>query len=214
MYIFQPDRFLLQEQIKKNAHYICGRALDVGAGEVNRYGKMFTMDSCIKMDVHAGPNVDVVGSIEHIPFPDGHFDSVICTQVFEHLAHPVDSAREIFRVLKKGGHLLVTVPQMNELHEEPYDFFRYTNFGLTQLFTDAGFNIISCEARGGYFTLMVQLICRYSMDRFKLHKRGLLGRVAGKGFYMLSKAAFFLDRLDKSTANKKHTIGWCVICLK
>src|SRR4051812_17765087 len=101
MYIFQPDRALLQEQIRKVAHFVRGKTLDIGAGEFNRYGKMFATDSYVKMDVHAGTNVDVVGSIEKIPFENESFDSVVCTQVFEHLPHPVKSADEVFRVLKK-----------------------------------------------------------------------------------------------------------------
>jgi SAM-dependent methyltransferase len=214
MYIYQPDRALLKEQIKKASSFVRGKTLDVGAGEVNRYGKMFQTETYTKMDVHAGPNVDIVGTAEKIPFPNDSLDSVICTQVFEHLAHPVKSAEEIFRVLKKGGHLIVTVPQMNELHEEPYDFFRYTNFGLDVLFKDAGFTIVHSEQRGGYFTLMAQMVTRYLMDKFHLFKRPFLGRVMSKLFHALSSVAYFLDRVDTSKANRKHTIGWCIVCRK
>jgi SAM-dependent methyltransferase len=214
MYIFQPDRYLLQEQIKKVAHYMGGAMLDIGAGEFNRYERHFKRTSYVKMDVHAGPNVDVVGSIEKMPFEAESFDSVVCTQVFEHIPHPQKGAEEVFRVLKKGGYFLMTVPQMNELHEEPHDYFRYTNFGLKTLFEDVGFTLVSVEARGGYFTTMSQMVCRYMLDRFRLHKRPFLGRIASPCFKIMTSCAFFLDRVDKSAANKKHTIGWCVICKK
>ena len=130
MYIFQPDRYLLDKQIRKFSHYIKGKVLDVGAGEVNRYGKYFKFDEYIKMDPRHGDKVDLVGSADNIPLDSESIDSIVCTQVFEHLENPQKSAEEIYRVLKKGGHVLLTVPQMNELHEEPYDFFRYTKFGL------------------------------------------------------------------------------------
>jgi SAM-dependent methyltransferase len=214
MYIFQPDRSLLQKQIQKVGRFVTGNVLDVGAGEFNRYEKHFKPTKYTKMDVHEGPNVDVVGSIEKIPFPDGHFDSVVCTQVFEHLPHPVESAREVSRVLKKGGHLVMTVPQMNELHEEPHDYFRYTNFGLTTLFKEAGFEIVSIEARGGFYTTLAQMITRYSIDKCKLYKRGIIGRIVGKILHVFSKAMMWFDTLDTSAANRKHTIGWCVVCKK
>ncbi len=214
MYIYQPDRALLEEQLRKVSQHICGKTLDIGAGEFNRYGRMFTTTSYTKMDVHAGPNVDIVGSIEKIPFEAETFDSIVCTQVFEHLPHPEKSAAEVFRVLKKGGHLVMTVPQMNELHEEPYDFFRYTKFGLQTLFTEAGFAVVSCEQRGGYFTLVAQLISRYLIDKLRLHKHPLSGRIMSRFFQCISWLAISLDRLDTSPANRKHTIGWCLVCRK
>lgn len=214
MYIFQPDRFLLQEQIKKVASYMSGDILDVGAGEFNRYEKHFQERSYTKMDINPGPNVDIVGSIERIPFPSATFDSIVCTQVFEHLPHPVKSAAEVYRVLRPGGHVLVTVPQMNELHEEPHDYFRYTNFGLKKLFEDAGFSIISMESRGGFFTTLAQMIIRYLIDRLNLYHRKIFGKITGKCLHLFGKMCMVLDRIDTSKANTKHTIGWCMVCKK
>ncbi len=214
MYIFQPDRYLLDRQIKKVGHYISGRVLDVGAGEFDRYSRHFASKEYIKMDIRHKKDVDVVGSIEEIPFPDESFDSAVCTQVFEHLENPEKGAKEISRVLKKGGHLLVTVPQMNELHEEPYDFFRYTNYGVSALFERSGFLVVEISQRGGVFSNIAQIKIRYAIDRFDLYKRPAIGRLLAPFLSLYGRFGIFLDYIDTSTANKKHAIGWCVILQK
>ncbi len=214
MYIFQPDRFLLKKQVEAVSHYVKGRVLDVGAGGNDRYSHLFKYDKYLKMDVSEGENVDVVGSAESIPFPDESFDSIVCTQVFEHLAIPQICSKEIYRVLKNGGYAVVTVPQMNELHEEPYDFFRYTKFGLEQLFTDAGFTMIECKQRGGFFSTLAQINIRYCIDRFNLYNHATLGRIFNIFAKVYGGGSIWLDSKDKSRANLKHCIGWCIVLKK
>jgi len=161
-----------------------------------------------------GEKVDLVGSADSIPLPDGTFDSVVCTQVFEHLEFPEKSAREIFRVMKLGGHLLLTVPQMNELHEEPYDFFRYTKFGLRSLFGNAGFTVVHESQRGGFFTTLAQMRIRYCIDRFSLYKKPIREKILAPFLSAYGRFSLWLDTLDTSVANKKHTIGWCFVFKK
>jgi SAM-dependent methyltransferase len=214
MYIFQPDRYLLKKQIQDASKYIKGKVLDVGSGECDRYGDLFNASQYIKMDVKAGKNVDIVGSAEKIPFDNESFDSVVCTQVFEHLKGPTLGAQEIYRVLKVGGNLLLTVPQINELHEEPYDFFRYTKFGVMQIFEGVGFKLIEYSQRGGFFSTVSQLVMRYLIDRLNLYEHPILGRIFSKCFLLKGKLAIWLDKIDKSPANKKHAIGWCFVFCK
>jgi SAM-dependent methyltransferase len=64
---------------------------------------------------------------------------------------------ELFRVLRPGGRLYLTVPLVGELHEEPYDFYRYTPYGLRHLLGKAGFAVDTVEPRNGYFTTMASL---------------------------------------------------------
>ena len=214
MYIFQPDRFLLRKQISQVAKYVKGGVLDAVAVEHSRYNDLFTYSSYIRMDVVAGNSVDVIGSADNIPFPDQKFDSVVCTQVFEHLADPFTSAKEIARVLKTGGYLILTVPQMNELHEEPHDYFRYTKYGLTTLFENVGLKLVHMNARGGYWSLLTQLKIRYLTDLFNLYQHPIVGWIASKVFYITGHFAFWLDSVDTSEANRKHTIGWCAVFKK
>lgn len=214
MYIFQPDRFLLDKQIREASKYITGRVLDIGAGEVDRYSHHFSFKEYVRMDIVSRDGVDIVGSADAIPLPDESFDAVVCTQVFEHLEHPEESATEIFRVLKSGGFLLVTAPQMNELHEEPYDFFRYTKYGLMSLFESKGFKVIELNQRGGFFSTMAQMKIRYVIDRFSLYKHPMMGKFFAPLCALYGKFSISLDSIDKSVANRKHSIGWCIVLQK
>lgn len=214
MYIFQPDRYLLQKQLAEIASSVIGRTLDVGAGTTDRYSGYFNTSEYVRMDVAAGPGIDTVGSIYHIPFPDASFDSVVSTQVFEHLADPFTGARELYRILKAGGRAVVTVPQVAELHEEPYDFFRYTCFGTEAVFAEAGFACVKRLQRGGFLAVRAQTLTRYLIDRFSFYNRPIVGRIAGKLLEIYGRAMLYLDAFDTSVANRKHAIGWCYVFQK
>ena len=214
MYIFQPERILLRQEVIKYAHYITGKTLDVGAGDGSRYGGLFPCKEYITMDVQPGKGVDIVGRAEHIPLPDSEVDSIVCTQVLEHLNKPFESVEEFYRILKPGGYILLTAPQMNELHEEPNDFFRYTKFGLIDMFENVGFTVVAYEQRGGFFTTRGQMLIRYLVDRLRLYQRPLLGRILGKVILVYGRSMMWLDTKDTSVANRKNTLGWCFVFKK
>jgi SAM-dependent methyltransferase len=137
------------------------RVLDAGAGDAP-YRELFAHCEYLTADwehsPHSGaPASDLVGSLESLPVEDESFDAALSTQVLEHVAEPADVLRELFRVLRPGGHLYLTVPLVGELHEEPYDFYRYTPYGLRHLLDKAGFVVDTVEPRNGYFTTMAGL---------------------------------------------------------
>ncbi len=214
MYIFQPDRHLLEAQIKTVSRFIKGRTLDVGAGTVDRYSVNFDTTEYLRLDLTESHGVDIVGSIYQIPLADNSVDSIICTQVFEHLARPVDAIQEVYRVLRTGGHAVITVPQTNELHEEPHDYFRYTSYGLQSLCETAGFTTVVLEQRGGYYALIAQIKIRHWIDSFNLYKRPLLGRIFGKYIGLYGRVMLLRDARRKSVADRKHAIGWCIVVRK
>ena len=198
----------------RHARYMTGILLDVGSGDGGRYQGLFPCAEHKTMDVHPGEGIDIVARAEKIPLPDADVDSIVCTQVFEHVDHPFESAAELFRILKPGGYVLLTAPQMNELHEEPNDFFRYTNFGLQSLFEGAGFEVVVYEQRGGFYTTRAQMLIRYLIDRLKLYERAILGKILGKLIWVYGKFMMKLDDLDAGTANRKNTLGWCFVFQK
>lgn len=212
--IFQPDRYLLKKQLKKYVHYISGIVLDAGSGDIRRYKSFFKFDKYLTLDVRLESGADMVGSIESIPLDDGSVDSIVSTQVLEHVRNPFKAVGEFYRVLKPGGHCLVTVPQLNELHEEPHDYFRFTEFGLREIFESAGFKVILMERRGGFLVVNAQMKIRYAVDLFNLNRHTWLAKIFNPFFLIGGRLSILIDELDKSRANQKHTLGWLAIIQK
>lgn len=215
MIILQPDRILIAKQVACYAPSLKGDLLDVGSGRSRRYASVCTNVTSYKtMDVSDAGKPDIVGSAEAIPCDDASFDSVLCTQVLEHVPHPVKVIQEIYRVLKPGGQCLLTAPQWNELHEIPHDYFRYTCYGLRTLFEDAGFKVEHIEQRGGYHALRTQICIRYLIDRFHPYENRLAMLIIFPLSVLITKWGIWRDTLDTSAANRLHAIGWCVVARK
>lgn len=89
-------------------------------------------------------------SLTSIPVPDNAFDAILCTQVLEHVVEPDKVLAELFRVLKPGGRILLTTPFFYEEHLIPYDYYRFTSFGLTMLMERAGFKVEATRWLEGY----------------------------------------------------------------
>ncbi len=117
--------------------------LDVGAGGAP-YRELFSAFDYRTTDwagtSHAPTTpVDYVAQAHDLPLETATVDAVVCTQVLEHIAEPVDTLLELRRVLRPGGRLVVTVPLTWYLHELPHDYFRYTPYGLRHVLEKAGF---------------------------------------------------------------------------
>jgi SAM-dependent methyltransferase len=132
------------------------QVLDAGAGEC-AYKAFFSHCDYKAIDLAVGEsnwnysNLDYVGPLHQMPIADGVFDIVLCTQVLEHLEWPRESVKEMYRVLKSRGKLLITVPMAHAEHQTPFDFFRYTSYGLKSLCSRAGFDQIDVQPLGGFF---------------------------------------------------------------
>lgn len=213
-YIYQPDRILLKKYIQQFGSYITGKMLDVGAGETDRYARYFKYSERVTTDVQPGENVQVVAEAHDMPFDNASFDSVVCTQVLEHVPNQWKVVAEIGRVLKSGGYALISVPQTAELHEEPHDYWRYTKYGLIQLFTENGFDIVGIEQEGGFYTLMAQQRIHYCIHRFNLYERRFLGRIMSKLFALCGKCAMIRDARSRNATNKRYTIGYVMLARK
>ncbi len=211
--MFQPDRYLLKKQIKENAGFVGGVVLDAGSGG-RRYKNFFDFEKYIALDIDSKSNPDIIGSVERIPLHDNSVDSIISTQVLEHVSNPRKAVEEFHRVLKRGGHCLVTAPQSSELHEEPNDYFRFTKFGLEKLFEKSGFETVLIDRCGGFWTLTAQMKIRYLIDLFKLNRRRWLRIIFNPAFFIFGRAAILFDAVDKSEANSKHTLGWLIVAKK
>lgn len=162
-------RTCIYRAIQRNAGFITGDALDFGCGS-KPYRHLFKTNRYVGLDVHQSGHdhehepVDVYYDGNIIPFQNNSFDSCFSSQVFEHVFQLTHSLHEIFRIVKHGGRCLFLVPFVWEEHEVPYDFGRYSSFGLEFLIKQTGFEIIKRETDSHYFQVLAQLWCAYIHD--------------------------------------------------
>lgn len=109
-----------------------GYTLDIGCGD-RLYKELFPNSICVDIDKNREP--DMVSDIHYMyQFQDNTFDCILCTEVLEHCYAPWKAADEMFRVLKPGGILLLSTRFVYPIHDTPWDFYRFTKYGLKQLF--------------------------------------------------------------------------------
>lgn len=212
--IFQIDRRLLYTQLKSAKRHVRGLVLDVGSGDFLRYRDFFSFTAYDTIEPDEKKHPTVVGSAEQMPIADGAYDTVVSTQVLEHLAHPARAVAEMFRVLKPGGYAIITVPQWNELHEEPHDYWRYTPYGLRALFLEAGFRIERLEPRGGFFAFLGQAVTRFIIDAFHLYESAFWNLVWFMPLKVWGFCMLLLDSRVRTKAARKHALGWLCVAQK
>ncbi|MFZ2322424.1 MAG: class I SAM-dependent methyltransferase [Ignavibacteriaceae bacterium] len=162
---FYISRKGLLKYIKPLGKYIGGKTLDVGCG-IKPYKKYFNSKEYIGIDLkttlHNSENsIDVYYDGKVIPFNNEQFDSVVTSQVLEHVFHPDLFLSETNRVLKTNGYLLITVPFVWDEHEKPFDFGRYSSFGIVYLLEKNGFEIKEHFKTANNFAALAQLINLY-----------------------------------------------------
>ena len=130
--------------------------LTVGSGNAKLHPRM------ISLDVNAGPQVEVLGDAQCLPFADGVFSHLVSQEVFEHLPDPCRAMAEVSRVLRPGGMLYLQVPFVLGFHSGPHDYWRFTGPGLRRLVQSAGLEILSCVPAVGAGTSMYRIAVDFS----------------------------------------------------
>ena len=152
----------LWENIRVLSQYIQGRILDIGCGS-KPYKNLFSYTKYCGLEIYSSQkvgnkNVDVFYDGIQLPFNNNAFDSIIISQVFEHVFNPNELLNEVPRVLKPGGYLLMTVPFIWDEHEQPNDFGRYTSFGIKSLLQKHGFEIVLFKKSVNDIRVIFQMI--------------------------------------------------------
>jgi SAM-dependent methyltransferase len=149
----------LQRHLADQCALLEGDLLDLGCGNRPYRPLLTRISRYVPYDLDVGSSTpEVVGRAENLPFASSSFDSVLCTQVLEHVPEPWRTVEEIARVLRPGGKLLLSTPQAEHLHEAPYDFYRYTRYGLEHLCQRSGLRLLSIMPQGGTWMLVGQIV--------------------------------------------------------
>lgn len=177
--------------------------VDVGCGEAPYRAMLAGFTRYVGLDApghpDSGSRADVLGDACALPLRAAVADAVLCTEVLEHVVDPAALLSEAHRVLKPGGALLLSVPFTWQIHDEPHDYWRFTEHGLRLVIERAGFRVSSLRSTNGFAGALLQsraYFFYYAAGRLRPLVRPLVW-----AFQALAKAVGPLDRNRRMTSN-------------
>jgi SAM-dependent methyltransferase len=193
---------LIERSIALLAGEFQGALLDVGCGQqpYRSYFSHVKNHRACDFDATRG-DVDFACPAHQIPLADESLDSILCTEVLEHVPDPLAVWCEFHRLLRPGGKVLLTTPMYWPPHELPYDFYRYPEHGLRHLISQSGFELQAIIPRGGPWALwgQVTLHVMSPLMPFRWQRR------------IWNRMMLYLDRKSKTP---RLTSGWTVLAEK
>lgn len=204
---------LYQKYIRK---YAKGKLVDLGCGNVpfySAYKDHITGNTCVDWPntLHKNQYLDVECDLNQpLPLPDCYFDTIIISEVLEHIANPELVWAEMKRILKPGGRILLSVPFLYKIHEAPFDFFRYTEFALRNFAEKNKLNVLELESFGGLPEVFADITAKYVL------KLPLLGRMLSN---LLQRACWFFihtgfGKRISSNSGKAYPLGYFMVVEK
>lgn len=197
--------------------YAKGELIDIGCGN-KPYEKVFegritkyTGCDIIQSDLK---KVDILCDATNIPLPSGSFDTAFSTQAIEHVANHQGVVNEAYRLLKPGSYFILSGPMCWPLHEEPYDYFRFTVHGFEYILKTAGFEITAVLPNGGMWAATGQTIINTFVNS---KSKFFLLRIWRFIFFKL-RAYWFINLiykwLDKTDYNPINTLNYVIVARK
>ncbi len=169
-------RTSIRQALRSQLHRFHGTFLDIGCG-VQPYRALLSappsrVDRYLGMDLEANAvkgylsvRPDLTWDGRRIPLEAASVDSAMATEVLEHCPDPSAVLHEVFRVLRPGAPLFITVPFLWPLHDVPYDEYRYTPFAMRRLLEGAGFTDLAIRPLGGWDASLAQMIGLWTLRR-------------------------------------------------
>ncbi len=155
----------LYKNVSELISHLNGKLLDIGCG-TKPYESISNVDEYIGLEIDDGAKrqdkfADILYDGKAIPCRDKEFDSILSNQVFEHVFNPNEFLKEINRVTKMGGKFLISVPFVWDEHEQPYDYARYSSFGLKYILSENGFEVLEHRRSNNGLEVVFQLLNAY-----------------------------------------------------
>lgn len=209
---------LVNDMVLSHVRQLRGIVIDLGCGKRPYEQEILAhADHYIGVDwsntLH-GLSADVIADIGcPLPFQDNCVDCAVAFEVLEHIPEPGLLLAETYRVLRPDGVLMLSVPFQWWVHEEPWDFYRFTRHGLIYLLQKAGYVDISVIATSGFWSMWI-LKFNYQTVRLirgpKLVRRLL--RAALIPWWWLSQT--IAPKLDRVWRDERETSGYFVTASK
>jgi ubiquinone/menaquinone biosynthesis C-methylase UbiE len=203
-------QFLFESIMSIKASIRVGRSLlDIGAGEC-KYANFFPGSHYVSFDFaqtgsqYDFSKLDLIADASSIPFRSETFDYALNLAVLEHVPDPLLAVSEMARILKKGGECFSIIPLTRPEHMVPFDFFRYTQFGIKTIFTSAGLEIVSLKPSNGslWTAVYYAYLAAVTSPLIKFGRRSLRGIAESIFFRILLSPLMIYARLtDKNYPN-------------
>lgn len=222
--VLKITRDNIAKALYKAARYAKGDLVDLGCGTkpyeilfrpyIRSY---FGIDhpETAKSNYGNETNADLYVDVIETGLESETFDTLLSTQVMEHVYETKQYVSESYRLLKKGGIGIFTVPFVWESHAEPYDYYRFSKFALEKLFVNAGFEIIEISpTEGAYATLKQLMVISLSLPG-ETRNNGLLAiykKLRNK--LLIPLMNWQALHLDKYNYNEKLCLNYLVIVKK
>jgi len=216
---FYPS-FLARKNLKKiilkNRKYLKGNTLDVGCGEKPYEGMFPNVTKYCGLDHPNSParnlKADIRADACEMPISSDSYDSVICTEVIEHVPEPGKLLDECRRVLKDNGKLIISSPFIYGSHEIPNDYYRYSKYGLRYLVEKSGFKIEKlCQTTGSWGVAGVTLSA-VVYEKFASPSNKILFRIPA--YFLIFAIQMLFDILDCLACHKGNSVTHVIFASK
>ncbi len=212
---FLPDKLIkdiIWNDLEEAARYSKGYLLDIGCGK-KPYKEIF--NSRTAKYIGLDPNeksADINEDFYKSSISANSFDTILATQVLEHVPYPKEFLRKCNKILKTKGIIIISVPLLAGIHEEPHDYYRFTKYALSNLLENTNFSIVYIKEQGNVYTSLSFILCFYLEEKFnrfllKYPKKFLIAIIQG--------ITYLLSFLSKDfTMSSKYPLNYIVVARK
>lgn len=160
---------------------------------------------------------DFYGDILNLPIENESFDYVLCTEVLEHVFNPIEAIKELSRICKTGGKIIITTPFTSGLHQEPYHYYSgFSPHFYKKIGEKYGLSIEEFKSQGDFFKLMSWFTNLSMQFRLPYSDNFIVDTVSHymQTFY-LTMSETFGDPAGNIVETSKHfTIGYMIVYMK
>lgn len=209
--------YLLKDLKYAIQKYSKGDLLDIGCGNkpyekefdglINRYVGCDIIQSNLN-------KVDILCYANSIPLESETFDTLFSTQTIEHVEDHQGLVNEAYRLLKKDGYFIISGPMYWPLHEEPYDFFRFTKHGFNYVLEKSGFKVVEVLSNGGMWATAGQVLIHAFKNSNSTDMKIRIIKSVYNRLKLVKLINIVFLWLDKKNYNPINTMNYVIIAKK